>query len=66
MPPIPPLLGWTAVAVAVVALSRAALKEWRRVNGLLGKRNASSSDQLRPEFIPTLRRDPRTGIYRPD
>ena len=66
MPPIPPLLGWTAVAVAVVALSRAAMKEWRRVNALLGGHNAAPPDQVRPEVIPTLRRDPRTGIYRPD
>jgi hypothetical protein len=66
MPPIPPVVGWTAVAVAVLALSRAVMKEWRRVNALLAAQRTPAQNEIRPEAIPTLRRDPRTGIYRPD
>jgi hypothetical protein len=66
MPPIPPVFGWTAVAVAVVALSRAVVKEWRRVNEFLAAQRTPAQGEVRPDAIPTLRRDPRTGIFRPD
>jgi hypothetical protein len=52
--------------VAAVALTRVLVREWRRVNEILHTRKVASSDQLRREAFPTLRRDPRTGVYRPD
>lgn len=66
MPPIPPVLGWTAGIVAAVALTRVLVREWRRVNAMLHPRKVATNDQPRREAFPTLRRDPRTGIYRPD
>ena len=66
MPPIPPVLGWTAGIVAAVALTRVLVREWRRVNAMLHPRKVTTNDQPRREAFPTLRRDPRTGIYRPD
>jgi hypothetical protein len=66
MPPIPPVLGWTAGIVAAVALTRVLVREWRRVNAMLHPRKVATNDQARREAFPTLRRDPRTGIYRPD
>ena len=66
MPPIPPVFGWIAGIVAAVALTRVLVREWRRVNEILHPRKVASSDQLRREAFPTLRRDPRTGVYRPD
>jgi hypothetical protein len=52
--------------VAAVALTRVLIREWRRVNEILHPRKVASNDQLRREAFPTLRRDPRTGVYRPD
>lgn len=66
MPPIPPVFGWTAGIVAAVALTRVLIKEWRRVNDVLHPRKVVANDQVRREAFPTLRRDPRTGVYRPD
>jgi hypothetical protein len=66
MPPIPPVFGWAAGLVAAVALTRVLIKEWRRVNEVLHPRKVATNDGVRRDAIPTLRRDPRTGIYRPD
>jgi hypothetical protein len=66
MPPIPPVFGWIAGLVAAVALTRVLIKEWRRVNEVLHPRKVATNDRVRRDAIPTLRRDPRTGIYRPD
>lgn len=66
MPPIPPVLGWTAIAVAAVALTRTLVREWTRVNDRLRAQQVRSGSELGRETYPTLRRDPRTGIYRPE
>ena len=66
MPPSPPVFGWTVGIVAAVALTRVLVREWRRVNEILRPRKVASNDQQRREAFPTLRRDPRTGVYRPD
>jgi hypothetical protein len=47
-------------------LTRVLIREWRRVNEMLHPRKVAANDQVRREGLPTLRRDPRTGIYRPD
>lgn len=65
MPPIPPVIMWTAGAVAAVALAKMAAREWRRVNETLrAQRAAPPQEPTGREAMPTLRRDPRTGIYR--
>jgi hypothetical protein len=66
MPPITPVFGWTAGIVAAVALTRVLIREWRRVNEVLHPRKVAANDQVQREAFPTLRRDPRTGVYRPD
>ena len=67
MPPIPPVIIWTVGAVAAVTLARIAVKEWRRVNEALHPwKTAPVNDEVAREKLPTLRRDPRTGIYRVD
>jgi len=66
MPPIPSVLAWTVVAVATVALTRLLIKEWRRVNDMLNAQPLGGGNEWRREAYPTLRRDPRTGIYRPE
>jgi hypothetical protein len=66
MPPVPPLLGWTIAAVATAALGRLLVREWRRVNDMLDAQELSPSVEQRRESFPTLRPDPRTGVYRPE
>ena len=66
MPPVPPLLGWTVAAVATAALARLLVREWRRVNQMLDAQELSGSAELPREAFPTLRPDPRTGVYRPE
>jgi hypothetical protein len=62
---IPPLIGWALGALAAAMLARVAAKEWRRVNDKLHPDEPVAEGVAR-EKIPTLRRDPRSGVYRPD
>ena len=65
MLPVSPVLGWTIAAVATAALGRLLVREWRRVNEHLHP-GAPVTDSPTPDKIPTLRRDPQSGIYRPE
>jgi hypothetical protein len=66
MPPIllSPLVKWTLVAVGGALVVHWVVKEARRINEELerAKRAVRISDR---ENMPTLRRDPSTGEYRP-
>jgi hypothetical protein len=69
MPPIaiPPLVIWALGAVGAAALARFVKHEWQRVNAELHPREtASSPDRFDRDRLPTLRRDPMTGVYRVD
>jgi hypothetical protein len=63
MLPLPPVIGWTLLAVGVTALSKVLVKEWRRVNAELDAHDQAIEPAR--EQLQTLRRDPRTGVYRP-
>ncbi len=65
MLPIPPVIAWTLGAVGAVIMTKLLAREWRRVNDELDAQERTA-DQMRPQKIPTLRRDPRTGVYRPE
>jgi hypothetical protein len=66
MPPflLSPLVKWTLAALGGAMVVHWVVKEARRVNEELdrAKRAAKISDR---EHMPTLRRDPATGEYRP-
>jgi hypothetical protein len=62
---IPPLIGWALGALGAAMLARVAAKEWRRVNDKLHPAGPAAEGVARDK-IPTLRRDPRSGVYRPD
>jgi len=66
MPPIllSPLVKWTLAAVGGAMVVHWVVKETRRINEELdrAKRAVKISDR---ENMPTLRRDPSTGEYRP-
>ena len=65
--PIPAVAVWVLGAAGTVAIAKALTKEWRRVNDALHRRDpAPVKDSVAREKLPTLRRDPRTGIYRLD
>ena len=68
MPPLlmSPLVRWAAGAVGAVVAGRWIAKEWRRVNDELDAARAQRATQrVNRNDLPTLRRDPRTGEYRP-
>jgi len=59
---MPPVIAVTLGLMGVAALARWCVKEMHRVNAELDGIRAESVDRNR---LPTLRRDPRTGEYRP-
>ncbi len=66
MPIIPQVVLWAAGAVATFALARIVRREYQRINEELETARLSpvASKAERAQH-PTLKRDPRTGIYRP-
>lgn len=67
LPAIPPLVIWALGALGVTALARVLVREHRRVNEELeAARNSVLTEKTERARAPTLRRDPRTGVYRPD
>jgi hypothetical protein len=64
MLPFPPVIAATLAAIGVIALSRVLAREWQRVNAELDA-HARAAATVRSRDLPTLRRDPVTGEYRP-
>jgi hypothetical protein len=62
---LPPLVGWALGALGAAVVTRLVLKEWHRVNGELHPNERMAKTPAR-EPIPTLRRDPSSGVYRPE
>jgi hypothetical protein len=68
MLPIPSLLATALATIGAVVLSRLVAREWQRVNAELETlRAATVRTDARKDLkdLPTLRRDPVTGEYRP-
>ena len=65
MLPVPPVIVWALAAIGAAALSKVVAKQWRRVNAELDARERAAEPVSR-EHLPTLRRDPKTGEYRPE
>ena len=64
MPPlfIPPVIAGALGALGAVALARVIAREWRRVNAELHPAHKPAAGGE----ITRLRRDPETGVYRPE
>lgn len=63
---IPQIVLWTAGAVGAYALMRFVKREYDRVNEELeAVRLTPVANKVEREGHPTLRRDPRTGVYHP-
>ena len=63
--PVPTVIAWMLGAAGVAVLAKTVTREWRKVNAAL------HPEEMRPEpvqreSLPTLRYDPRTGMYRAD
>ena len=68
MPPfiVPPLVKVAFGAVGAAAIVHWVVKEVRRINAELERmQTAPAGDPLARQALPTLRRDPTTGVYRP-
>jgi hypothetical protein len=65
MLPLPPVIAWSLAAVGIAALSKALAREWRRINAELDAQEVAARAAEAGEQRATLRRDPQTGIYRP-
>ena len=62
----PPLFLAALGAVAAAAVAKVVMNEWRRVNAVLHPQEPVPVKETHAHPTATLRRDPRTGIYRPD
>ena len=63
---IPPIITAAFGALGAATLARVLVREWRRVNADLDQVSAAAADRVDRERLPKLRRDPRTGVYRPE
>jgi hypothetical protein len=63
MLPLPPVISWTLAAIGAVAISKVLAREWRRVNEELDAQERAAEAVARDQ-LPTLRRDPQSGVYR--
>lgn len=64
IPIVPRIVMWAAGVVAGLAIARLAKREYGRVNEELDEaRLAPAASQADRSEHPTLRRDPRTGVY---
>ena len=67
LPAIPPLFVWALGALGAAAVVKVVAREWRRVNAELDEeeKNAPAAEPA-IEALPKLKRDPDTGVYRPN
>lgn len=64
LPVFPPLVLWTLGAFGAAALVRLIAREHRRINAELESARATPVGKSERANYRTLRRDPRTGVYR--
>lgn len=63
---LPSAVVWTVGVIGAAVIARLVVREWRRINEELARVRTAPVATPRREAIPRLRRDPLTGIYRPD
>jgi hypothetical protein len=62
---MPPVLIWAIGTIGAAVVAKVATREWRRVNADLDRRRTAPVTETEHAPLPTLRRDPTTGVYRP-
>jgi hypothetical protein len=63
---MPPIVAGAFVAAAAAVVAKVVASEWHRINAMLHPQQPEPVRETVRQKLPTLRRDPRTGIYRPD
>ena len=70
MLPMPSVVATALATIGAVVLSRLVMREWQRVNAELESLRAATvrndAGRRAHKDLPTLRRDPATGEYRPE
>jgi hypothetical protein len=70
MLPIPPMIAWAVGAIGAVVMSKFVAREWHRINDELDARERNERQEraarARVKDRGTLRRDPDTGVFRPE
>ena len=66
MPALPSLVAWTLGAIGAVVLVKLFNREWQRVNAELDRAHPVRVTDPERAALPELRRDPTTGVYRPN
>jgi hypothetical protein len=66
MPALPPLVAWTLGAIGAVVVMKLITREWQRINNELDQARPVRVTDPERARLPTLRRDPATGEYRPN
>ena len=66
MPALPPLVAWTLGAIGSIVVMKLIGREWQRINAELDQARPVRVTDPERARLPTLRRDPRTGEYRPN
>jgi hypothetical protein len=65
MPVLPPLIAWTLGALGAMVLVKLIGREWQRVNAELDRDRTVRVNDPERAAMPTLQRDPSTGVYKP-
>ena len=65
MPALPPLVAWTLGAIGAVVVMKLITREWQRINNELDQARPVRVTDPERARLPTLRRDPATGEFRP-
>jgi hypothetical protein len=65
MPALPSLVAWTLGAIGAVVVMKLITREWQRINNELDQARPVRVTDPERARLPTLRRDPATGEYRP-
>ncbi len=63
---ITPIVAGAFVAAAAAVVAKVIASEWQRINAVLHPEEPELARETVRRNLPTLRCDPRTGIYRPD
>jgi hypothetical protein len=66
LPALPPLFVWAIGALGAAAVVKVAVKEWRRINTELDAAKDVPAAEPAIETLPKLKRDPDSGVYRPN
>jgi hypothetical protein len=59
-----PLIGWALGALGAAVVAKMVAREWQRINDELHPSETTGGASR--EKIPALRRDPTSGVYRPE